>query len=64
MISKKKKYSIMTLELPFILLGICVKIVIASLTFIYLRWVRKGIYWGLKAHNALETHELGHKRVE
>jgi len=57
-----KKYIIMTLQLPLIIIGILVKLPIAILAFIYIRWVRKGIYQGTKLHNYLESHEQGYRR--
>lgn len=62
MICGTKKKIILALESPLILLGVVVKILIAILTFICLRWVMKGIFYGKKLNTYIESHELGYKK--
>lgn len=62
MINPWKKYIIMILQLPLTLIGICVKLPVAIITFIYIRWIRKGIHQGNKLHNYIETQELGYRK--
>lgn len=59
MSNKYKKYGIMLAELPLIALFLVIKVIVAIITVIYIRGVRKGIFYGNRLHNYLETHEMG-----
>jgi len=62
MISKPKKHIITLLELPLILVFMALKIIVAILTVIYIRSIRKGIIMGKSLHTKIEHHEIGYKK--
>lgn len=62
--SKLKKLIIFLVQSPLILIGLPIRLGIALIMFIYLRWVLKGIHLGKILHNKLEAHELGYIKVK
>lgn len=54
-----KKHCIFLIESPLILIFSVLRILIAFLTILYIRVIKKGIYTGNKIHTYIESHELG-----
>jgi hypothetical protein len=54
-----KKHFIFLLESPLILIFSLLRIIVAFLTILYIRVIKKGIHQGHKLHTYIELHELG-----
>ena len=60
--SKLKRYSIWTLQLPLTLICLFVNMLVAIITFTYIRVIHRGIYMGRQMHKDLEFHEQGKRK--
>ena len=57
--SKLKRYSILTLESPLTILVFILNLLVAIITFCYIRVIKKGILMGSQFNKDLEFHEQG-----
>jgi hypothetical protein len=60
--SKLKYYSILFLESPLIVVVFVLRLVVAILTFCYIRVIKKGILMGSQFEKDLEFHEQGKRK--
>ena len=63
MISKWKRYSILFLESPLILVVFILRLVVALLAFAFIRIFKKGWLMGSRLDKVIEFHEQGKKKL-